>query len=99
MLIVMVDIHVKEQFLEAFIQASVENASNSLQEAGISRFDLIQDNADPKHFLLVEAYRDAQASASHKETAHYKKWRDTVEQMMAEPRKSVKYSNIYPQEK
>ena len=66
------------------------------QEPGIARFDIIQQQDDPTRFVLVEVYRDADAPARHKETAHYIKWRDTVADMMAEPRSSVKYSNIFP---
>jgi quinol monooxygenase YgiN len=74
----------------------VENARNSVQEAGIARFDFIQQQDDPTRFVLVEVYRDAEAPARHKETAHYQKWRDTVAAMMLEPRTSSKYTNLFP---
>ena len=95
--IVLVHVRVKPEFVEAFKQASVENASNSVQEAGIARFDVIQQNDDPARFILVEVYKTAEASAAHKETAHYAKWRDTVAEMMAEPRQGIKYTNIFPE--
>jgi autoinducer 2-degrading protein len=98
MLIVHVHVHVKEDCIEVFKEASVENARNSVNEAGIARFDVIQQNDEPTHFVLAEVYRTAEDTVRHKETAHYKKWRDTVEEMMAEPRSSVKYSNIFPEE-
>ncbi len=94
--IVLVHVHVKPEFVDAFKQASVENASNSVKEAGIARFDVIQQNDDPTRFILVEVYKDVDASATHKETAHYAKWRDTVAEMMAEPRQGIKYTNIFP---
>ena len=94
--IVLVHVHVKPEFVEAFKQASVENASNSVQEEGIARFDVIQQNDDPTRFILVEVYKTVEASATHKETAHYAKWRDTVAEMMAEPRQGIKYTNISP---
>ena len=94
--IVLVHVHVKPEFVEAFKQASVENASNSVQEEGIARFDVIQQNDDPTRFILVEVYKTVEASAAHKETAHYAKWRDTVAEMMAEPRQGIKYTNISP---
>lgn len=94
--IVLVHVHVKPEFVDAFKQASVENASNSLKEAGVDRFDVIQQNDDPTRFILVEVYKDVDASATHKETAHYAKWRDTVAEMMAEPRQGIKYTNIFP---
>ena len=95
--IVLVHVHVKPEFVDAFKQASVENASNSVKEAGIARFDVIQQNDDPTRFILVEVYKDVEASAAHKETAHYAKWRDTVAEMMAEPRQGIKYTNIFPE--
>lgn len=94
--IVLVHVHVKPEFVEAFKQASVENASNSVKEPGIARFDVIQQADDPTRFILVEVYKTAEASAAHKETAHYLKWRDTVAEMMAEPRQGVKYGAIFP---
>ncbi|MBK7317393.1 antibiotic biosynthesis monooxygenase [Candidatus Villigracilis affinis] len=95
--IVLVHVHVKPEFVEAFKQASIENASNSVKEDGIARFDVIQQNDDLTRFILVEVYKTAEASAAHKETAHYAKWRDTVAEMMAEPRQGIKYTNIFPE--
>ena len=96
MLIVHVHVHVKKGTEDAFRAASLENASNSLKESGIARFDVCQQNDDPTRFLLVEVYRDETAPAAHKETDHYKQWRDAVADMMAEPRQAVKYTNQFP---
>jgi autoinducer 2-degrading protein len=96
MLIVHVYVHVKPESIEAFKQATIENARHSVQEPGIARFDVIQQADDPTRFVLVEVYRNAEAPAQHKETAHYAKWRDAVAPMMAEPRSSVKYTNVFP---
>ncbi len=96
MLVAHVHVHVKPESVEAFRQATLANASNSVQEPGIARFDVIQQTDDPTRFVLVEVYRTAAAPAAHKETAHYKTWRDTVAEMMAEPRTSVKYANVFP---
>jgi autoinducer 2-degrading protein len=96
MLIVHVFAHVKPDKAEAFKVATSENAHNSIIEPGIARFDVIQQQDDPARFILVEIYRTAEDPGRHKETAHYKKWRDTVADMMAEPRTSVKYINVYP---
>jgi quinol monooxygenase YgiN len=95
MLIVFVHAHVKPESVEAFKQASVENARESVKEPGIARFDVVQRQDDPTRFVLVEVYRTADAPAKHKETAHYAKWRDTVALMMAEPRTSVKYGEVF----
>ena len=96
MLIVHVHVHVKAECIEAFRAASLENARQSVQEEGIARFDVEQQMDDPARFVLVEVYRTAEAPAHHKETAHYAKWRDTVADMMAEPRRSVKYHALFP---
>jgi quinol monooxygenase YgiN len=96
--IVHVHVHVKPEMVEAFKQATIENASQSVKEEGIERFDVIQQADDPTRFILVEVYKTAEASAAHKETAHYAKWRDTVAEMMAEPRNGIKYNNIYPED-
>lgn len=98
MLVVHVHVHVKAEYLNAFIQETIENAQNSIKEPGIARFDVVQQLDDPDRFVLVEVYRDEGAPAKHKETAHYARWRDAVADMMAEPRWSVKYSNLYPDE-
>ena len=92
--IVLVHVHVKPEFVEAFKQASIENASNSVKEDGIARFDVIQQNDDPTRFILVEVYKTAEASAAHKETAHYAKWRDAVADMMETPRFSKKFTQL-----
>ena len=98
MFIVHVFVHVKPDQVEAFKAASVENARYSVQEPGIARFDVIQQQDDPARFVLVEVYRTVEDSARHKDTAHYVKWRDSVAEMMAEPRTSLKYSNAFPAE-
>jgi quinol monooxygenase YgiN len=98
MLVVHVFVHVKLDQLEAFEAVTLENARNSIHEPGIARFDVIRQQDDPTRFVLVEVYRTSEDPAKHKETAHYQKWRDTVADMMAEPRTSVKYTNVFPDE-
>ena len=96
MLIVHVHVHLKPEYVDAFKQATLANARASVQEPGIARFDVLQHQDDPTRFVLVEAYRTAEAPAAHKETKHYLTWRDTVAPMMAEPRNSVKFTNVFP---
>ena len=96
MQVVHVHVHVKPEAIEAFRQATIENAPASRQEPGIARFDVVQQADDATRFTLVECYRTEVAPAAHKETAHYHKWRDTVVEMMVEPRTSVKYVNVDP---
>jgi quinol monooxygenase YgiN len=96
MLIVMVHVTVNPDRIEDFRAASMANAKESVKEPGIARFDVLQDRDQKERFLLVEVYRTEQDPAHHKETDHYRTWRDAVQPMMAEPRRSVKYENAYP---
>jgi quinol monooxygenase YgiN len=96
MLTVLVYAHVKAECVEAFKAATLDNARNSVKEPGIARFDVHQQSDDPTRFVLVEVYRSVEATAAHKGTAHYARWRDTVADMMAEPRKSAKYNSLFP---
>jgi quinol monooxygenase YgiN len=98
LVVVHVQVRVKPASVEPFLQATRENAEQSLREPGVARFDVVQDEQDPTRFVLVEVYRDAQAPAAHKETAHYEKWRDAVAEMMAEPRSSRRYRNAFPED-
>jgi len=96
MLIVHVHVHLKPEYVDAFKQVTLANARASVQEPGIARFDVLQHQDDPTRYVLVEAYRTAEAPAAHKETNHYQVWRDAVAPMMAEPRTSVKFGNVFP---
>jgi autoinducer 2-degrading protein len=96
MLIVHVHVKVKPDQVKAFLAATLSNAQASRNEAGIARFDVLQQADDPTCFVLSEAYRTPEAPDAHKQTAHYATWRDTVADMMAEPRRSVKFANIDP---
>lgn len=96
MFIVHVHVYVKPEYVDAFREATIENARNSVKEPGITRFDVVQDLDDPTHFVLVEVYRTREDSAKHKDTVHYARWRDRVMEMMAEPRRSVKFTNVFP---
>jgi quinol monooxygenase YgiN len=98
LLVVHVHVHVKPEAVDAFREATLANARESVKEPGIARFDVVQDTEDPTRFVLVEAYKTPQAPAAHKETAHYLKWRDAVAPMMAEPRTSRKYVNCFPED-
>ena len=93
-----VQVHVKPECIEAFRAASVANARLSMQEPGIAQFDVLQQQDDPTRFLLIEVYRSVEATAAHKATAHYAAWRDAAEPLMAEPRYSVKYANVFPED-
>ena len=98
LLIVHVHVRVKPEGIEAFKAATLANARASVQEPGIARFDVAQQTDDPTRFVLVEVYRHAAAPAAHKETAHYATWRDAVAPLMAEPRHSVKFANVFPED-
>ena len=96
MLIVHVHVRVRPGRAAEFLAATLANARASLAEPGVLRFDVIQDDDDPGHLVLVEVYRDADAAAAHKQQPHYATWRDTVAEMMAEPRASTKFSAVFP---
>lgn len=96
MLVVHVHVQVQPERLTDFLAATLVNAQASLGEPGVLRFDVIQDQADPAHVVLVEVYRDGDAPAAHKLTQHYAQWRDAVAPMMAEPRSSAKFSAAFP---
>jgi autoinducer 2-degrading protein len=96
MLVVHVHARVQRDRVEDFLAATLVNAQASLAEPGVLRFDVIQDQADPAHVVLVEVYRDADAPAAHKLTPHYAAWRDSVAEMLAEPRESARYSPVFP---
>src|SRR6516164_2599511 len=98
MLVVHVHVRIGPGQVEEFLAATLANARASLGEPGVLRFDVIQDEADPAHVVLVEVYRDAEASAAHKLTPHYAAWRDAVAEMMAQPRESVRYAAVFPAE-
>lgn len=97
--IVHVHIHVKDEFITAFINATVENVCHSIKEPGVARFDMLQDGNDPSRFILCEVYRTSEDPKKHKETQHYLSWRDLVADMMAEPRMGIQYVNLFPEDK
>src|SRR5688572_18407768 len=97
LLVVHVHCRVKSDCLVAFKEATIANATASRKEPGIARFDVVQEAEDPTRFALIEVYRSSDAPAAHKETAHYAQWRDTVAEMMSEPRSSKKYFSVDPE--
>jgi (4S)-4-hydroxy-5-phosphonooxypentane-2,3-dione isomerase len=99
MLVAHIQVRVKPEFIEAFKQATLANARESVKEPGIARFDILQQQDDPSRFIFIEVYRNLEATAAHKETKHYAMWRDTVAPMMAEPRSNVKFTNVFPDDK
>jgi len=98
LLVVHVHAHVKPDAIEAFRAASLDNARASVREPGVARFDVVQSTEDPTRFVLVEVYRTPDAPAAHKQTAHYARWRDTVADLMAEPRTSARFVNVFPED-
>lgn len=94
MYVTLVHVHVKPEFVQEFIEASLENARHSAREPGNLRFDVLQSSDDPTRFVLYEAYVTAEDAAAHKNTQHYLKWRDTVADWMAEPRQGVRYIGL-----
>jgi quinol monooxygenase YgiN len=98
MYIVHVFVKVKPEYIEQFKAVTLMNAKASLDEPGIARFDVLQEEENPASFVLVEVYRTKDDPAQHRETAHYQQWRDAAKGMMAEPRTKKVYENIFPDE-
>ncbi|HEV2499719.1 MAG TPA: antibiotic biosynthesis monooxygenase [Terriglobia bacterium] len=96
MIVVHVYCRVKPELIDAFKEATVENARNSVKERGIARFDVMQQADDPTRFVLIEAYRTEEARALHRETAHFHAWKQHAEPMLAEARTRAIYSNVFP---
>jgi (4S)-4-hydroxy-5-phosphonooxypentane-2,3-dione isomerase len=98
MVILHVHVHVRSEHLDAFRDATLENARNSFQEPGVLRFDVVQQVDDPTRFVLVEVYQDESAVDAHRRSAHYAKWREAAEPMMAEPRSRTLFKAVFPEE-
>jgi len=96
MLILIVNIHIKADRVEAFKAATNENGRNSRQEPGIARFDVLQQSDDPTRFVLIEVYRDQAGPVAHKASAHYQAWLAKVDNMFAEPRTRALYESVAP---
>jgi len=96
MVVTLVHVRVKPEYLGSFIEATRKNHEESIRETGNQRFDILQSAEDPASFVFYEAYASAEDAAKHKETAHYLQWRDTVADWMAEPRQGVRYHGLYP---
>ncbi len=96
MFVVIVHAHVKQEFIQAFKNATLDNAKHSLREPGVARFDVLHDANDPSKFTLIEVYRSDDAPDKHRLTAHYNRWRETVETMMVEPRTREKNNILFP---
>jgi autoinducer 2-degrading protein len=96
MIVILIHVWVKDDFIDRFIEATIENHLSSIQETGIFRFDILHDAENPGKFVLYEAYENEQALAAHKITQHYFKWRDTIAEWMEQPRKGIKHTTIYP---
>ncbi len=94
--VVCVHVHVKAEHREAFIEATLENARNTIREAGNLRFDVLQQAEDTNRFVLLEVYGDEAGMKAHKDTQHYARWAATVAPWMAEPRKGVRYEPLFP---
>lgn len=98
MYIVIVNIQVKENLVDEFIRETIKNVQESRQEKEVSSFDFLQNNEDPTQFLLIEAYHNEASVAKHQQTLHYISWKETVKNMMEQPRIKIAYNNVFPQE-
>ena len=96
MLVTCVTVTVVPEHVDAFIEATLANHAGSVTEPGNLRFDVLRRRDEPHVFTLYEAWVDEAAAKAHKETAHYKLWRDTVSDWMAEPRVGLHHDVVAP---
>jgi autoinducer 2-degrading protein len=96
MYVVGVDVYVKPEALDGFVEATRGNARGSRREPGCLRFDLLQAEEDPNRFFLYEVYRSKEDFHAHQQTEHYLRWRAAIADWMAQPRQSVRYRNVDP---
>lgn len=98
MYVTLVQVQVRDEYVEAFVEACRKNHEYSITESGSRRFDILQDASTSSRFILYEAYANAEAAAAHKQTAHYLEWRDAVADMMAAPRRSEVFHGLFPRD-
>jgi autoinducer 2-degrading protein len=99
MIATFVHVYVKEEYIDQFIEATLENHHESVKEPGNLRFDVLQDDRNPAKFVLYEAYESEEAAAAHKKTDHYLKWREKVADWMDKPREGIKHRIVAPKDK
>jgi len=88
--------YIKPEMIEAYKAASIENARQTVLEAGILRFEVFQDVKDPGHFSLLEVYRDLQAREYHLQTAHFLQWKEVALQAFDHRGQGEEYNPIFP---
>jgi autoinducer 2-degrading protein len=98
MYVVSVTVFVKDEHVEEFIGATLDNARNTREETGNVRFDVLRCVDVGNRFLLYEAYTDEAGFRQHQQTAHYLRWRETVADWMAQPRLGVKHRSLFPED-
>lgn len=97
MYVTLVHVRVRPESADAFVEACRKNHLDSVREPGNRRFDILRSAVDTSCFVLYEAYGSAENAAAHKSTPHYLEWRDTVAEMMAEPRRGDTYTGLFPE--
>lgn len=91
-----IDIKVKPDYIDAFIEASLKNHYGSIAEEGNVRFDILQHPEEKGRFTFYEIFKDEEATKAHKQTEHYLTWREDVADFMAEPRQGKTWDVIAP---
>ena len=97
MIVRVIHIYVKQDSVDEFVKATIQNHKASILESGVLRFDVLRDSDDPLHFLLYEAYHSVEATESHKLTPHYAEWKKSVEQLMSKDRERTEYHVVAPE--
>jgi len=97
MFVVWVMIRVKPEHVAAFVAAALDTHRHTRLEPGNLRFALLRLNDDPTRFRLYEVYHSEADFRAHQQTAHYLRWRDAVNPLMAEQRSAEKCTNLAPE--
>mgnify|MGYP001108608303 CR=1 FL=1 len=92
-------IHVVPEKRTLFLEALLDDAKGSIEnEAGCYRFDVLENRSNPNCFHLFEVYTDEAAFEIHKQTAHFSKWRATVQEWILGEPEILYLSTVFPSE-
>ena len=97
MYVIVVTLQAKPEGREAFLEAALEDGRGSTRdEPGCLRFDVYNDQSDPKKFVFVEVYKDEAAFQTHTKMPHFAAWREATKDLMAGTPTAVRCTNVFP---
>ncbi|VCZ46394.1 (4S)-4-hydroxy-5-phosphonooxypentane-2,3-dione isomerase [Klebsiella pneumoniae] len=95
--VTLVEINIKPERVDEFLEVFRANHEGALQEPGNLRFDVLQDPEVKTRFFIYEAYKDDEAVLAHKKTPHYLACVEKLEEMMSQPRQKRSFIGLLPQ--